>query len=153
MNMQTSPRRRAGSEQSVNGVLDIVYRSLTTALRELCAREYNAGVTVHRAPGQPERGTATLRIQCRGLGALSAQLTVCPVDDSLYEVRCTINDRPARRFSFSQPDEFGVRLSVAPVLGAQIANDLLDALKREVGDRVLRSAAGPPSRSSRSLRN
>lgn len=144
MHRRLPARQAPPSDNRRGAILDIVQRSLATALDGQCSRRYDGNVILRRVDDQSHPGRATLCVECRGLIRVTVRLDVRPMDGHMYMVNCSVGDGPRERFPFSQPRGSGVRLSLAPVLGEQLAEHVLRALKEELGDRLLDSPAGPP---------
>lgn len=133
-------------------ILDLIYRGLETALREQCARRYDIPLSLHRLDSSEEEPASSgLRLERRGLIHLVARLTVSYVGGNVYDVRCSIEDGPTCRHSYSLPGNETQRSTQAPQLSATLIRFLLDELERQVGrQRLRRSAILLPARMSRS---
>lgn len=126
--------------------IDVIYRSLEVALGAECARRYDASISLRRTVRPTaDAESVSFRVRCRGLLDLPGRLVVAPGDDGTYVVQCSVGDTVSDRFSFSQPEGSGVKLSHAPSLGRILAQFLLDEVTKTVGTRLLNGPAGPPT--------
>ncbi|MFB6099125.1 MAG: hypothetical protein ABEK84_08470 [Salinibacter sp.] len=124
----------------------MLHRSLEPALSTLCARRYDTSLTLRRRPDAGEDDPSLqLRLDCRGLLRMRIRFTVTPAGNDLYDVHCHVQDGPSRKFSYALGGRAGVTLSHAPGLGRRIGTFLLDTMEKQIGRRLLQSAASPPA--------
>ena len=132
------------SSAAPRSVLNVVYRSLETALTRQFARRYDAGLLLRLVDRSDDGRRMDLRIHCRGLMEMSVDFVATHVGGNVYDVLCTVENEASRRFSYSLPRRTGAVLSHAPYLGREIATFLLDQLEKRLGRLLLRSPTGPP---------
>lgn len=125
-------------------IVNVVYRSLDTALAEVCAHRYEVPLILRRANDDAE-ATPSLRVQIerRGIAQLPANIRVSHVGGNIYDVRCAVENGPTEQYSYSLPGHANPRQAQAPQLGKNLAGFLLDELERRVGRQRLRHSAIP----------
>lgn len=125
-------------------IVNVVYRSLQTALAELCSDRYEVPLNLTRTAEEAE-DTASMRVQIerRAVARLPAKILVSHVGGNIYDVRCAVEAGPAEQYSYSLPGHANPSRAQAPQLGKNLAGFLLDELERRVGRQRLRHSAIP----------
>lgn len=148
MSIRSSPRP-CSTEVPSSRILEVVHRSLETALTRQCAQRYDAHVVLRRLSEPSDNPSEMpLRLDCQGLSQLSARIVATHVGDHIYDVRCVLNDKASRRFSYGLSRKSGRGLSPAPELGRKLASFLLDELEKRLGRHLLQRSVCFPNPSS-----
>ena len=74
---------------------------------------------------------------------LGIQVTVSHVGGNVYDISTQVEECSPRQFTYSEPDESGSSLSLAPYLGKKIARHLLDEVEKCLGKELLRREEVP----------
>lgn len=138
--------RSSSSVSAPPRIADVLYRSLESApaLVSLAHARHDAEIALHRL-NVPDDGALRLRIECRGLIQMPVRFAITRAGTPDYEVRCSVEDGPTRRFTYRLAGRGGTTLSRSPCLGRELATFLLGELERQIGQQLLQSASGPPS--------
>ena len=129
----------ARSPHSFRQITDILYQSLKAAFDEVCPERYGAPLTIRRAEDAPSAPTVSFCIAGAEQVALQIHVTVSHVGGNVYDVITKVEDGPERCFTYSEPDDSGSSLSIAPYLGKKIARHLLDEVEQQLGKTLLRN--------------
>ena len=127
----------ADASSSFRPIIDVLAQSLRQAFDEVCPERYGAPLTLRRVDGDGDASTASFRIGEAETGALRIHVTVSHVGGNVYDIVTQVEDGPTRRFTYSEPDQSGSSLSMAPYLGKKIARHLLDEVERRLGKFLL----------------
>lgn len=150
--MPTRPHAESSSDAPSPEFSEVLYQSLQKELAKQCGRRYKATVTVHRQDTNSKDGSELrIQVQCEGLINMPVRLSVSHAGGNIYDVRCSVDDGASHRFSHSIPAETKSTLSYDPYLGSEIATFLREQLEKELGRRLLQSAAAPPMKSTSTL--
>lgn len=133
--------------------VDAVYRSLETALEELCSERYGLPLVLNREDDDASEPTwMKVQVERRGVVHMPADIAVSHVGGNIYDVRCTVDEGPSNRYSYCVPGYAEPASVRAPRLGQHLARFLLDELERKLGRQELRRSAIPlPSKFSESI--
>lgn len=124
-----------GTQPLAMPIADTVYRSLKSAIDHGCAERHTKEVAVQRtAEAQPMQ----VQLRCGELVKMVADVLVRHVGGNVYDIVCTIEDGPARRFVYSPPQGVEPPLPPVPRLGHELAGFLLDELEQCFGRMHLR---------------
>jgi hypothetical protein len=123
---------------SVRRIPDVIYRSLKTALTLQGRRRHDADLALERVDPASADSPMQIRLGDQAPLQMTAQIRVSPVGEHVYEIHCTVEEGPSRRFTYSLPEQAGTALSRAPCLGRKLGGFLLDELERQIGRRHLR---------------
>jgi hypothetical protein len=150
MQAQSSHRSSSSSNASSYRLAAALYRVVESAMSTEFEEQYDAHLLFHRLVLEEEQGalnksTMRLRIDCRGLTEMPAQITVTETGDTAYDVLCTVQNGSSHRFSYCLPSEATSSVSCAPYLGRDLASFLRTELENRLGRLLLRSAARPPT--------
>lgn len=124
---------------SVRRIPDVVYRSLETSLTLQGRRRHGVDAALERVDPASTDQPMQIRVGDEDQLQMAARIRVSHVGNNVYDVRCTVEEGPSRRFTYSLPERAGTVLSRAPCLGRKLGTFLLDELEREIGRRHLRS--------------
>ena len=92
-----------------------------------------------------------VQVCCRGLTQMRARLYVTCLDDSGYDVLCTVNEGGTHRFSYHLPGEVAPSSQELGPLAQDLATFLRRELENRLGRLLLQSPARPPSTETGSL--
>lgn len=125
-------------------IVDVVYRSVETAMADECSERYEVPVVLNRADEKVDAPSGLgVRVERRGVVGMPAEIAVSHVGGNIYDIRCTIEEGPSSHHSYSLPGSSDPRRARAPRLGESLARFLLDELERKVGREQLRRSAIP----------
>lgn len=133
-------------------VVDVLYRSLETALIRQCAQRYGVGVALRPARVSEDGTTMQLQILCRGRVRETVQLEVNHVGGNVYDVICAVEGGDSRQFVYCISANDGDALPQAPTLGRRVATFVLEELEKQLGRKLLRRQVHSSMRLSSSSR-
>lgn len=155
--MSPDPNASSSPEASSGRVARTLYQSLVTELTQQFKRRYDAGIVlqcpelrcVEESPD--DVSLMVVQIYSRGLTTMRARLLITCMDNSGYDVLCTVEDGRTHRFSYHLPGyEKPSSRQLVP-----LAQDLTTFLRRELENRLgrllLQSPARPPRQEQDSL--
>jgi hypothetical protein len=155
--MSSSPNASSSPEASSNRVARTLYQTLVTELTQQFAKRYDAGIVLQcpelrRIEESPDDvSLMVVRLYSRGLTTMQGRLLVTCIDNSGYDVLCTVEDGQTRRFSYHLPGP----KTPAPHQLVPLAQDLATFLRQELENRLgrllLQSPARPPRQERDSL--
>jgi hypothetical protein len=128
----------ADASSSFRQITDVLSQSLKQAFEEVCPERYGAPLTLTRVSSPESDSTVSFRIEEAETVALRIHVTVSHVGGNVYDIVTQVEDGPVRRFTYSEPDQSGSSLSMAPYLGTKIARHLLNEVERRLGKFLLR---------------
>lgn len=129
------------SPHSFRQIADILYQSLKQAFEEVCPKRYGAPLTITRADKSPSAPTISFQIAGAEEASLQIHVTVSHVGGNVYDITAQVEEGPERCFTYSEPDNSGSPLSIAPYLGKKIARHLLDDVEQQLGKILLQNQA------------
>lgn len=133
-----SVSQSSGASAPPRRILDVVCRSLKTALTVHCRRRHDLDVTVERGDRTSAVQPVHIRLACSDQIQMTARIRVRPPGGPVYDVCCIVEEGPSRRFTYSPSGWAGTTLSRAPCLGRKLGRFLLDELEQQIGQRYLR---------------
>lgn len=129
------------STDSFHKITDVLAQSLEQAFDEVCPKRYGGPLTLRRLDDSSDPQTLIFGVQGPTDTALQIHVTVSHVGGNVYDVATQVEDRPVRRFTYSEPAASGSSLSIAPYLGKKIATCVLDEVEQQLGKQLLRNRA------------
>ncbi|HKL87545.1 MAG TPA: hypothetical protein VJ884_00975 [Salinibacter sp.] len=155
--MSSKPNASSSPEASSDRVARTLYQALVTELTQQFAKRYDAGIVLQcpelrRIEEPPEDvSLMVVRLYSRGLTTMQARLLVTCMENSGYDVLCTVEDGRTHRFSYHLPGhEMPSPRQLVP-----LAQDLATFLRRELENRLgrllLQSPVRPPRQERDSL--
>lgn len=149
MSIRSAASQPSSSSAPPRRIMEVLYRSLVTALVKQCAQRHDANVSVRRLKDTSDDPSEMhLRLDCRGLLQMPVRLVAMSTSANIYEVRCTLEDGSSRQFSYGLSGRSGTNLSPAPQLGRKLATFLLDELEKRLGRLLLQSPMRPPTQAT-----
>lgn len=134
-----------------------LYRSLETTLTKQFAQRYDAGIllrcpSLRRVAESPnDASLVDIRVGCRGLTTMQAQLLVTCMDGGGYDVLCTVEEGKTHRFSYHFPDSSPPSRNQLVPLAKDLGTFLRRELENQIGRLLLHSPARPPRTDSGTL--
>jgi len=126
------------SPESFQKITDVLCRSLKVAFDEVCPERYGGPLTLQRTASSSEEPAVSFRLEGPASIALRIHVQIAYVGGNVYDIVTQVEDGSPRCFTFSEPDQTGSSLSIAPFLGKKIARHLLDEVERRLGQQLLR---------------
>lgn len=127
------------SPDSFRAIIDILFQSLEQAFEEVCPKRYGAPLELQCLDEDVHSQRITFGIVNPRSVALKIHVTVAHVGGNVFDIITQVEDGPKRRFTYSEPDSSGSSLSIAPYLGRNIAEHVLDEVEQRLGKRMLRN--------------
>jgi hypothetical protein len=127
------------SPHSFRQIADVLYQSLKQAFNEVCPKRYGAPLRITRVDESPSAPTISFQIAGAEQISLQIHLTVSHVGGNVYDITAQVEDGPERDFTYSEPDDSGSPLSMAPYLGKKIARHLLNDVEQQLGKTLLQN--------------
>lgn len=127
------------SPDSFRQITEVLSQSLKNAFDDVCPERYGAALTLERMESPSDPQQVSFRIHGPETLSLSIHTTVSHVGGNVYDITAQVEDGPAHCFTYSEPEGSGSSLSLAPYLGNNIANHLLDDVEQQLGKRLLRN--------------